>query len=150
MTLRLFLVIAAVVIAFLFACQNSKACEYDNNGRVNCFRVQSLTPRHSVSRHAWKKVGAYSDPRPHAWCGWWLRQQLGIADRAFNLARQWAHFGQNAGGPAVGVIVVWRHHVGVITGRTSSGWIVKSGNDGHAVRERERSLAGVIAYRWQG
>jgi hypothetical protein len=43
---------------------------------------------------------------------------------------------------------VWRHHVGKITGRTDSGWLVKSGNDGRAVRERERSLRGVIAYRW--
>lgn len=92
--------------------------------------------------------GNISDPRPHAWCGWWLRQYLGVKDRAGNLARWWAHFGTAAHGPAVGAVVVWRHHVGIITGRTGEGWIVKSGNDGHAVRERERSLRGVIAYRW--
>jgi hypothetical protein len=28
-----------------------------------------------------------NDIRPRAWCGWWMRQQLGVADRAFNLAR---------------------------------------------------------------
>jgi hypothetical protein len=45
-------------------------------------------------------------------------------------------------------MVVWSHHVGMITGRTSDGqWIVKSGNDGHGVRERPRSLAGAIAFR---
>ncbi|MHB0785586.1 C40 family peptidase [Bradyrhizobium sp. 5.13L] len=46
------------------------------------------------------------------------------------------------------MIVVWRHHVGVITGRAANGeWIVKSGNDGNRVRERPRSLARVIALR---
>jgi hypothetical protein len=91
-----------------------------------------------------------ADPRPRAWCGWWMRhhvsQDPGVA---FNLARNWARYGRAAGGPAVGVIVVWPHHVGIITGRDGAGqWIVKSGNDGHAVRERARSLDGVFAYRW--
>ena len=44
-------------------------------------------------------------------------------------------------------IVVWRNHVGIITGRAGSQWIVKSGNDGNAVRERPRSIAGAIAFR---
>ena len=89
-----------------------------------------------------------SDPRPHAWCGWWLRHQLGVADKAYNLARNWAHFGSPSGGPAIGAIVVWGHHVGIITARNGSGWVIKSGNDGHAVRERERSVRGAIAFRW--
>ena len=46
--------------------------------------------------------------------------------------------------------VVWRHHVGVITGRSGSGWIVKSGNDGNRVRERVRSISGAIAFRHVG
>jgi hypothetical protein len=91
------------------------------------------------------------DPRPRAWCGWWMRHLLGVADRSFNLAREWAHYGSNAGGPRAGAIVVWRHHVGIIVAQGSGGrWLVKSGNDGHAVRERERSLAGAIAFRWPG
>ncbi len=89
-----------------------------------------------------------SDPRPHAWCGWWLRHQLGVADRAYNLARNWTRYGTRASSAAIGVVVVWSHHVGIITGRTASGWVIKSGNDGHAVRERERSLRGVIALRY--
>jgi len=89
-----------------------------------------------------------SDPRPHAWCGWWLRHQLGVESKAYNLAAEWRHFGTNAGGPSVGAIVVWWHHVGLITARNGSGWVIKSGNDGHAVRERERSLRGAIAFRW--
>ena len=89
------------------------------------------------------------DPRPRSWCGWWLRHYLGVSDRALNLARNWARYGSPAGGPTVGAIVVWRSHVVIITGSTGSGWIVKSGNDDHAVRERERSLRGVIAFRTQ-
>lgn len=87
--------------------------------------------------------------KPRAWCGWWMRRHLGVANPAANLSRWWASYGRRAHGPHVGAIVVWRHHVGRITGRTADGrWIVKSGNDGHRVRERPRSVAGAIAFRW--
>jgi hypothetical protein len=102
----------------------------------------------TTSAHALSSKRNSVDVRPRAWCGWQMRQWLGVADRSGNLARWWARYGTNAHGPAVGAIVVWSHHVGIITGRTDSGWVVKSGNDGRAVRERERSLRGVIAYRW--
>ena len=47
--------------------------------------------------------------------------------------------------PQVGAVVVWRHHVGEIVGHASNGqWIVRSGNDGGAVRTRARSVAGAI------
>ncbi len=105
--------------------------------------------RRSAARRTSRTVVASSggDPRPHAWCGWWMRHHLGVADRSYNLARNWAHYGMPASGPGIGTIVVWRGHVGIITGRTETGWVIKSGNDDHAVRERERSLRGVIAYR---
>ena len=98
--------------------------------------------RSSYRRHA--GLGG----RPAAWCGWYMRQQVG-ADPGpqYNLARSWAHYGSNAGGPSVGTIVVWSHHVGKIVGRENGQWIVESGNDGHAVRTRPRSLAGAIAFR---
>jgi hypothetical protein len=91
---------------------------------------------------------ARSGGRPAAWCGWYMRSQVG-ADPGpeYNLARSWAHYGSNAGGPSVGTIVVWRHHVGKIVGQENGQWIVESGNDGHAVRARPRSLAGAIAFR---
>jgi hypothetical protein len=77
-----------------------------------------------------------------------MRQHLGVSDRSFNLARRWASYGTRAQGPAVGTLVVWRHHVGIITGGSPGAWVVKSGNDGRAVRERKRSVAGAIAFRW--
>jgi hypothetical protein len=86
--------------------------------------------------------------RPRAWCGWYARSLVGRdPGTAYNLARNWARWGRPSG-PGVGVMVVWSHHVGMITGRTPDGqWIVKSGNDGHGVRERPRSIAGAIAFR---
>ena len=93
---------------------------------------------------------ARSGGKPAAWCGWWLGRHLGMARRDLWLARNWASVGRNAGRPGIGVVVVWRHHVGIITGRTGSKWVVKSGNDGHAVRERPRSISGAIAFRHVG
>jgi|SRR5215472_13954368 len=85
--------------------------------------------------------------RPYAWCGWYMRQVMGVADSSYNLARNWAHFGRMAGGPHIGAIVVWVHHVGKIVGGGPGNWIVLSGNDGHRVRSRARSLSGAIAFR---
>jgi hypothetical protein len=62
----------------------------------------------------------------------------------YNVAWNWRHWGSPSG-PQVGAVVVWRHHVGEITGQTAGGqWIVRSGNDGGRVRERPRSVAGAI------
>ncbi|HLC08635.1 MAG TPA: hypothetical protein VJK06_05065 [Methyloceanibacter sp.] len=81
--------------------------------------------------------------RPARWCGWWMRSQKGGGPE-LNLARNWAQWGRPTA-PQVGAVVVWQHHVGMITGRTASGqWIVKSGNDGGRVRERPRSVAGAV------
>ena len=103
------------------------------------------------ARHGRRFAGGGGGGRPAAWCGWWLGNHLGLNDRSLWLARNWAHVGSSAGGPSVGAVVVWPHHVGIITGRTASGqWVIKSGNDGHAVRERPRSIAGAIAFRRLG
>ena len=82
------------------------------------------------------------------WCGCFLRHIVGRdPGPAYNLARNWAHWGHPTF-PHVGAIVVWPHHVGRIVAQSRNGeWIVLSGNDGHAVRARSRSLAGAIAFR---
>ena len=72
-----------------------------------------------------------------------MRQRRGGGPE-YNLAWNWRKYG-SASGPQVGAVVVWRHHVGEITGRASNGqWIVRSGNDGGRVRERVRSVSGAI------
>jgi hypothetical protein len=92
--------------------------------------------------------GGHIGGRPAAWCGWEMRQLVsGDPGPAFNLARNWAHWGQS--GPAgVGAVVVWPHHVGKIVGQEGGEWVIESGNDGHRVRTRPLSIAGAIAIRW--
>lgn len=88
-------------------------------------------------------TGYGAGPRPRQWCGWWMRTQLG-GGPAYNLAWNWRNYGSPTSAH-VGAVVVWRHHVGMITGQASNGqWIVKSGNDSNRVRERARSVAGAI------
>jgi len=86
--------------------------------------------------------------RPAAWCGWEMRHLVGAdPGPSFNLARNWARWGRP--GPAgVGAVVVWPHHVGRIVGQQNGEWVIESGNDGHALRVRPRSISGAIAFRW--
>lgn len=95
--------------------------------------------------------GRPADCRGIPWCGCWLRHHLGINDRRLDSAIAWASVGERADGPAAGVVVVWRHHVGLITENLGGGMIrLLSGNDNGAVRERPistRALGGVVAYR---
>jgi hypothetical protein len=90
----------------------------------------------------------HGQARPAAWCGWEMRRLVGSdPGPSYNLARNWAHWGRP--GPAgVGAVVVWAHHVGKIVGQQNGQWIIESGNDGHALRARPRSIAGAIAIRW--
>lgn len=83
------------------------------------------------------------------WCGCFMRHVEGVSSKSYNLARQWAHWGV-ATVAQVGAIVVWPHHVGKIVGGSPGHWLVLSGNDGHRVRERYRSVAGAIAFRRPG
>lgn len=135
---------------------------YDNDGRQfarvapaqkaghrkRAGRVYASAGRAVVSRRLPIPVLVHgADPRPRAWCGWWMRQQLGMRDRALNLARNWQHVGR-AAQPAAGVIVVWRHHVGRIVEVIRPGVaIVESGNDGGIVRRRARPISNAIAFR---
>lgn len=82
-------------------------------------------------------------PKPRKWCGWWMRTQFGGGPE-YNRAWAWRKRGV-AAHPHVGAVVVWRHHVGYIVGVNAKGqWLVKSGNDGNAVRVRARSLKGAV------
>ena len=95
------------------------------------------------SRYSSRSAHSGVGPRPGRWCGWWMRTQKGGGPH-LNLARNWRGWGRPSG-PQIGAVIVWPHHVGMITGRTAKGqWIVKSGNDGGRVRERARSVAGAV------
>lgn len=123
--------------------------DWQKHSRAQQTQTVAYASSPSVGYSASRPSNCYGIP----WCGCWLKTVLGnalsAADKALNLNRaiEWAHVGQ-ATSPHVGAIVVWSHHVGTITGQASNGeWIITSGNDGHAVRSRPRSLAGVVAIR---
>ncbi len=97
----------------------------------------------------WLAAGpAQGAGRPARWCGWEMRQLVGSdPGPSYNLARNWARWGRP--GPAgIGAVVVWLHHVGKIVGGAPGNWTIESGNDGHALRTRPRSIVGAIAIRW--
>lgn len=103
---------------------------------------------HYATRYVDRDFESYrGDPRPHAWCGWYMRHRLGVADRRYNRAIAWARWGY-ASSPQPGAVVVWSHHVGELISHVAGDvWVVLSGNDGHAVRERPRSIARAVAIR---
>jgi hypothetical protein len=101
------------------------------------------------SSYAYSPSHRVADGRPAAWCGWEMRHLVGgDPGPEYNLARNWAHWGQRASGPAPGVIGVMAHHVFKVIQVLGPGTVLAiSGNDTHAVRVRPRSTAGVIAWR---
>lgn len=127
-----------------YAYRSSERRGYAYSGRVQrqYYGQRRYAQRHYSSGRRYASAGGVGG-RPRAWCGWWMRTQLGGGPE-YNLAANWRNYGR-ASGPRVGAVVVWPHHVGMITGRSANGqWIVKSGNDGNAVRERPMSVAGAV------
>jgi hypothetical protein len=104
---------------------------------------------HVARQYNYNSSGGSADGRPSAWCGWEMRRLVGgNPGPEYNLARNWAHWGRPASGPAPGVIGVMPHHVFKVVQVLGHGTVLAiSGNDGHAVRVRLRSTAGVIAWR---
>jgi hypothetical protein len=148
--------------------RHSHARHYSHEARRSSGRVRSAWREHYGRRDyagagaddGWRyasdaqplgrstRYGGGYGARPSAWCGWEMRHLVsGDPGPSYNLARNWAHWG-HAGPAGVGAVVVWPHHVGKIVGRENGEWVIESGNDGHALRTRPRSIAGAIAVRW--
>jgi hypothetical protein len=93
------------------------------------------SPFMSADGNASKPVYAGSaGGRPHAWCGWWARQQVGQdPGPEFNLVASWRKWGSQTG-PVPGAIAIWRgaRHVGKVVSVESSGVCTTSGNSGGA------------------
>ncbi len=105
-------------------------------------------PYKATPRPHFEHVGI--GPRPRKWCGWFMQKDTGVTSRStgrnLNMAREWRHVGR-ATAAGIGAIVVWAGHVGRIVGGSPGKWVVRSGNDSNAVRERVRSVANAIAFR---
>ena len=98
---------------------------------------------HHVRRHgAIRQAGG----RPARWCGWYMGKVFGLTNRELWIARNWARIGTPST-PRPGVVAVWPHHVGRVEAVSGNQILVHSGNDGHAVRTRWRSIRGAIAFR---
>ncbi|WP_439542185.1 hypothetical protein [Hyphomicrobium sp.] len=120
-----------------------------SRGERTAYRGRNQRVRHarqnndSAPSYSSSGGGHSAGGRPRAWCGWWMRTQRG-GGAHLNLAWNWSKWGSPSG-PQVGAVVVWRHHVGEIVGRAANGqWLVRSGNDGGAVRTRARSVSGAV------
>jgi hypothetical protein len=167
--MKLMTISAAVAATFALA-QSAQAREHHRHHgmyqearshhfarRYSAQGQSSFDPQQAFDGGAWNysgqsaaagQGGGHLGGRPAAWCGWEMRQLVSNdPGPSFNLARNWAGWGQ-AGPPGVGAVVVWSHHVGKIVGLEGGAWIIESGNDGHRVRTRPLSIAGAIAIRW--
>lgn len=135
-----------LILFALFINSGAQAHKYHHHGRGG---VVAHAHYNDLAGRLSKVAVASRDGRPSAWCGWWLRHEVGQDPGVeYNLARNWAHWGHAAPGPAPGVIGVLPHHVFKVIEVLNPGKVLAiSGNDGHAVRTRPRSTSGVIAWR---
>lgn len=149
--MRLSALLAAAMFLVLAAAPSAEARPYDGSmwGDSEHDSAAATPHRYSKKRTAYhserreQRVHSSTGGRPRQWCGWWMRTQKG-GGANLNLAWNWSKWGSSAS-PQVGAVVVWRHHVGMITGQAANGqWIVTSGNDGGRVRSRARSVAGAV------
>lgn len=156
---------AAILLACLFAFPANAKVTYDNDGRTfstaqarpDRVRHARTASHHRQVRAVHSRVRGAADARaqivggrpagcPARWCGCWLMQHYGFHDRRLWRAIMWASLMPRAPGPGVGRVVVWKNHVGVITGEYRGQWIVLSGNDSGQIRERTRSIVGAVAF----
>ena len=90
---------------------------------------------------------------PRLWCGCYLAHEMGITgpeERRLWWAPNWATIGRPVARADIrpGDVVVWSWHVGRIVELTKPGFaIVRSGNDGGAVRTREVAIYNAFAFR---
>jgi hypothetical protein len=133
---------------------------------IDCSAKAVRQARRQKLKHRLPPAPASAGPAPHlvaiarrylggnpigwsrVWCGAFMRRvirEAGLPDlRDGNLARAWRRYGR-AGFAQPGALVVWHGHVGILTSAAAEGKArVISGNDGHRVRERLRSIAGAV------
>lgn len=111
---------------------------------ISLFHVQYSSAGSFLVDEARRFLGGNPTGWSHDWCAHFLNTLTGHRGDA---AISYASWGRPS--PVVpGAVIVYAHHVAVVTQVLGSGRVVAiSGNDGHRVRERPRSLRGVVAVR---
>jgi hypothetical protein len=103
--------------------------------KTNLFGFPSFNPFMAAYGNAAKPAySGGSGGRPHAWCGWWARQQVGQdPGPKFNLVASWRQWGSQTG-PVPGAIAIWRgaRHVGKVVSIENGEVCTTSGNSGGA------------------
>ena len=105
-----------------------------------------------------EKADTGPDPRPGAWCGWWLRRHLGVPKSAFpaysyNIARAWLHVRSPAPHGCTGCVAVFSRgsggHVGLVESWDGGGNpVILSGNFNGGVGTYAHSASRLIGLRW--
>lgn len=122
-------------------------------------------PEAAASARAWKwpgaltgsdlasRAGRYLGSNPtgwaRVWCGKFLRMVVpNDPGPAFDVARNWKHYGTPAPGPVTGAIGVMPHHVGIVLGRCEGGGVLlRSGNHNRTVGDGCYPQRRFIAWR---
>ena len=123
---------------------------YSASHRVAKVRTSHRTDwSHSNVRLGGGSLGT-NDQRPRAWCGWYMRQRMGVADRSYNVASRWLNWGHHSIGPCAGCLAVSRHHVALLhsPGSRPGWWVIEDGNNGRGERIHESNIRSwAVAYR---
>ncbi len=112
----------------------------------------------TVAVRGWDVADSQSDPRPRAWCAWWLRRHLNIARSAFppyqyNLARAFAKIGTPAHKGCTKCIAIFSRgkggHVGIVESWDANGNpVILSGNFNGRVDTAPHPVNRLLALRW--
>ena len=111
--------------------------------------ISCRTPKPDIAAGS-GATAAESGGRPVKWCGWWMRQHLGVGHYGpeFNVARNWLNVGRPLDGPRPGAIGVKAHHVFQVVRVVDPRHVLAiSGNDHNAVQTRIRPTSDVIGWR---
>lgn len=108
---------------------------------------------HPLIVQMWKAIkrGGIKDDET-AWCAAFVGfslESVGIVSSRFESAKSYLAWGIGLKEPVRGCIVVFPHHVGILTGISPAGFpLVLGGNQDNEVNVREIRRQPVIAYRW--
>jgi hypothetical protein len=139
------------------ACENKIVCSDQSQTAVTAAKILRHGPRVSTSRSAFARVqldasgnegtiiGGRPAGCPHNYCGCGLRMYLGISDKRFNLAWNWARYFPRTSAHG-GAAAVRRSHVMLLESHVSGTiWIVRDYNSGSGLsRVHERNVRGYV------
>jgi hypothetical protein len=127
-------------------CANPMKCSHRAEHRQE-IRLRSARARVQLDANgnSGSIIGGRPGGCPHNYCGCGLRMYLGISDKRFNLAWNWAKFFPRTSARA-GAAAVRRGHVMLLESQVSgSVWIVRDYNSGSGLsRIHERDVRGYI------